>query len=216
MTSEVFLEDCMLGMKRYPDKFFDLAVVDPPYGVGDWQTVGDADGWNLKAQKKYGKVDWNDYTPGPEYFEELYRVSKHTIIWGANYYNSFSKTGGAIVWDKKSDKNRYSDGDIASCSMQKKISFFRYAWNGFLQEDMSNKEVRIHSCQKPVALYSWIYANYLPKGGKVIDTHLGSGSNRIAADKAGNIDFTGFEIDPDYYAAQEKRWKEYKAQLKLF
>lgn len=206
--------DCMEYMKSCKDKEFDLAIVDPPYGVGDWQTIGDADRWSLKAQKKYGEVDWNDNPPGPDYFKELIRVSNHQIIWGANYYNSFSNTGGAIIWDKKNDGSRYSDGDIASCSLQKKISIFRYKWSGFLQENMKNKEVRIHSCQKPVALYKYCLALAKP-GWKILDTHLGSGSSAIAAHYS-RFDFVGCEIDTDYYNAAMKRFKQQTAQTTIF
>ncbi len=207
-------QDCMIAMKEFPDKYFELAIVDPPYGVGDWQTVGDPDKYNLSAQNKYGEVHWNNSIPNKEYFDELLRVSKHQIIWGANYYNSFSKSGGAIVWDKKSDENRYSDGDIASCSLQKKISFYRHRWNGFLQEDMSNKETRIHSCQKPVALYRWLLTNYAKQGDKILDTHLGSGSSRIAAHQLG-FEFYGYELDTDYFEAQEKRFKLVTSQEQI-
>jgi site-specific DNA-methyltransferase (adenine-specific) len=212
---ELLNMDCMDYMAGLPDKAFDLAIVDPPYGVGDWQTVGDADQFNLRAQKKYGKVDWNDFTPEPNYFQELLRVSKEQIIWGANYYNSFPITGGAIVWDKKNDANRYSDGDIASCSLQKKISFFRFKWNGFLQEDMANKEIRIHNCQKPVQLYKWLLKNYAQPGDRILDTHLGSGSSAVAAHQMG-FDFVGTEIDLDYYNAAQKRFKEAIKQQSLF
>lgn len=196
--SEVYNMDCMEGMKAFPDKFFDLAIVDPPYGVGDWQTVGDADRYSIKAQSKYGEVDWNDTTPDESYFNELIRVSHNQIIWGANYYNRFSRSGGAIIWDKKCDASRYSDGDIASCSLQKKITIFRHRWHGFAQENMSNKEERIHSCQKPVALYRWCLNNYAKPNDKILDTHLGSQSSRIAAYKLG-FDFWGYEIDEDYF-----------------
>lgn len=214
MKNVVYNRDCLEAMREMKDKAFDLAIVDPPYGVGDWQTVGDPNAYNRNAQSKYGAVDWNDYTPSAEYFAELKRVSKHQIIWGANYFNSFPNTGGAIVWDKKSDTNRYSDGDIASCSLQKKITFFRYTWNGFIQEP-GQREERIHSCQKPVALYKWLLTNYAKPGQTILDTHLGSGSSRIAAYDLG-FDFEGYELDVDYYNAQEARFAAHIAQPKLF
>lgn len=120
-----------------------------------------------------------------------------------------------IVWDKQNSAD-FADCELAYTSFNSAVRKFSFRWNGMLQQDMKNKEQRIHPTQKPVALYDWIYKNYLPEGGKVIDTHLGSGSNRIAADKAGNIDFTAYELDKDYFEAQEKRWSNYKAQLKMF
>lgn len=121
---------------------------------------------------------------------------------------------GLLFGIKKSDENRYSDGDIASCSLQKKISFYRHRWNGFLQEDMSNKETRIHSCQKPVALYRWLLTNYAKQGDKILDTHLGSGSSRIAAHQLG-FEFYGYELDKDYFEAQEKRFKLVTSQEQI-
>jgi len=206
--------DCMEVMRGYPDKHFDLAIVDPPYGVGDWQTVGDANVFNRDSQEKYGDVSWNNKTPEWQYFKELHRVSREQIIWGANYFNSFSKSGGAIVWDKKSDKSRYSDGDIASCSMQKKITFFRFAWNGFIQENMSEKEIRIHSCQKPVALYSWLLANYAKPGMKILDTHLGSGSIAVACYNH-HMSLVGCELDKDYFKSAMDRITRETAQTLL-
>ena len=140
---------------------------------------------------------------------------RNQIIWGSNYYPQFLYHSGAIVWDKKNDKNHVlSDCELAFQSYSKLVNIVRIAWGGFYKEDVSSDlKFRVHPNQKPVNLYSWIYKNYLPQGGKVIDTHLGSGSNRIAADKAGNIDFVGYEIDKDYFEAQEKRWRDYKAQL---
>lgn len=207
--SEVQNIDCMVGMKDYPDKFFDLAIVDPPYGGSD--AINPESSQNKYQAKRTVYKTFDNNAPDKNYFAELKRVSKHQIIWGGNY---FELSGGVIVWNKNG--TAFGEGEIAICSTHKSVRIFQFTWNGMIQQDMKNKEDRIHPTQKPVALYSWIYKNYLPNGGKVIDTHLGSGSNRIAADKAGNIDFTGFEIDKDYFEAQEKRWKNYKAQLKLF
>jgi len=219
MNSIVYNMDCMEGMKQYPDKHFDLAVVDPPYGIG-----ADRKNSISKLQTKssacksiyYGVQNWDDNTPAEDYFIELKRVSKHQIIWGVNYYKVSFLNGGRIYWDKCVTMPTYSDGEIAYISMINSIKSVRLAWHGMIQNDMKNKETRIHPTQKPVALYDWIYKNYLSDGGKVLDTHLGSGSNRIAAHKAGNIDFTGYELDKDYYEAQEKRYKNFIAQLRMF
>jgi site-specific DNA-methyltransferase (adenine-specific) len=198
----------MDGMKQYPDKYFDLAVVDPPYGIGASEmTMGSGKNKKYKKGKK-----WDNETPTKEYFEELFRISKNQIIWGGNYFNlPISKSW--IFWDKGINGDcDFADGELAWTSLNKVLRIAPIRYKGFLGADND----RIHPTQKPIKLYEWIYKNYLPEGGKVIDTHLGSGSNRIAADKAGNIDFIGYELDKDYFEAQEKRYKEYKAQLTLF
>jgi len=207
MISEVFNIDCMEGMKQYPDKYFDLAVVDPPYGLGEKLTSGGT--WSVKWQDK--GADW-DKSPTIEYWNELFRVSKDWIIWGGNYFIEYlPNCRNFIAWHKP-----YMDGMHSMSNVELALtSFERNAKKISFNKDKGTED-RIHVCQKPVALYDWIYSKYLPEGGKVLDTHLGSGSNRIAADKAGNIDFTAYELDKDYFEAQEKRWSNYKAQLKMF
>lgn len=209
MRSIVYNSDCVEGMKQYPDKYFDLAVVDPPYGAAD--AINPVSSLNKYKAKRCVYNEFDNIMPSDEYFNEVERVAKKWIVWGGNF---FGISGGVIVWNKNG--TAFGEGEIAICNTHKSVRFFEYTWNGMLQQDMKNKENRIHPTQKPVALYSWIYKNYLPVGGKVLDTHLGSGSNRIAADKAGNIDFTAYEIDADYYRAQEKRFANYKQQLVLF
>lgn len=219
MISIVENIDCMDGMAKFPDKYFDLAVVDPPYGIGESgqrNLTGDRPTAKWKNPKSINYKPFNDSKPpNGDYWEELFRVSKNQIVFGGNYFTDYLRPSkGWIVWDKKADiKEHLSMCELAWTSFDKKCNKFEYLWAGFKKE---KPEDRFHPTQKPVDLYDWIYINYLPNGGKVIDTHLGSGSNRIAADKAGNIDFYGFELDKDYYEAQEKRWADYKAQLKLF
>jgi site-specific DNA-methyltransferase (adenine-specific) len=201
MESIVYNQDCMIGMAKYPDKYFDLAVVDPPYRDTNQPT---------KDMRKSGSMKSLEGRPQKEYFNELSRVSKNQIIWGANNFE-LPQFKGFIVWDKGIPMDfTMSMAELASISEGlgtiSKVFQFRVA----------GAENRIHPTQKPIKLYEWIYIKYLPQGGKVIDTHLGSGSNRIAADKAGNIDFIGFELDKDYFEAQEKRWVEYKKQLVLW
>lgn len=207
--SEVFNEDCMIGMARYPDKYFDLTVVDPPYGIGGRFHTHHKEGQSQRhSLSKFNPTKWDDNIPDQEYFTELFRVSKNQIVWGGNYMASFLPPSRCfIVWDKMTYIPSMSQIEMAWTSFDK---------NARLTKINSNQSDRIHPTQKPVALYDWIYKNYLPNGGKVIDTHLGSGSNRIAANKAGNIDFVGFELDKDYYEAQEKRWKGFISQTRLF
>ena len=213
--SEVTNEDCMEGMARYPDKYFDLAIVDPPYGIN--MDGGNIGGNNCGKTKDYTKKDWDNKIPDKEYFNELKRISKNQIIWGANYFveNIYQSNSSCwIVWDKQNGNNDFADCELAYTSFKTAVRMFTFRWNGMLQQDMKNKEYRIHPTQKPVALYKWLLSNYAKQGDKILDTHLGSGSSRIAAYEMG-FDFTAFELDTEYFEAQEKRYKAHIAQLKL-
>lgn len=212
--SEVYLLDCMEGMKKYPDKHFDLACVDPPYFDGPQKK-----GYYAGTKQICNIGDYKDLTesweiPTQKYIDELKRVSKNQIIWGINYFPVVCN-GGAIVWVKGEQGSPFSMADIAYQSFYNRIDLFKYTWSGFWQEAGKVREKRIHPTQKPVALYDWIFKNYTKEGNKIIDTHLGSGSSRIAADRAG-LDFTGFEIDKEYFEASEKRFNDYKSQLTIF
>jgi site-specific DNA-methyltransferase (adenine-specific) len=199
MTSKVFNEDCMKGMARFPDRYFDLAVVDPPYGIGISSNP---------IRQKHDRKSWDDAIPKYEYFEELFRVSKNSIIWGGNYF-PLPPSKGFIIWDKKQPENfSLAMCELAYSTIQSPAKIFRYS--------VLDGCEKIHPTQKPIKLYSWIFNKYLPEGGKVIDTHLGSGSSRIAAHRAGNIDFIGFELDLDYFLASDKRFKEQTAQQSIF
>ncbi|HMX02990.1 MAG TPA: hypothetical protein PJ995_21820 [Cyclobacteriaceae bacterium] len=206
MTSIVTNEDCMELMRRYPDKHFALAVVDPPYGLGEKLTNGGGNHLKFKNHKEIQK--W-DIVPSEEYFKELFRVSRDQVIWGGNYFN-LGPCRLFLIWDKMQSVPNFSACEFAWSSIDGVSKMFKYRQAGCFGE------TKIHPTQKPIALYQWIYNKLLPAGGKVLDTHLGSGSNRIAADKAGNIDFTACELDTEYFIAQEKRWKDYKSQLSLF
>lgn len=222
--SEVRNIDCMIAMREYPDKYFDLAIVDPEYGLGLGFSVKNGLRKGRKnTQPIHENKDWNNKPAPPEYFQELHRVSKHQIIWGANYYWHSIPPTGIIIHDKLMPSEgtaiNFSHADLASCSLQKRITIFRYAWAGSFQGgkinwDNSGLDARIHPTQKPVALYRHCLS-YAKPSDKILDTHLGSGSSRIAAYEMG-FDFTGFEIDKDYFEAQEKRFNQYKSQLKLF
>ena len=206
--------DCMEGMKHFPDKYFDLAIVDPPYGINmDGGKIG---GGKLCAVTDYAKKDWDSSPPEKTYFEELFRVSKNQIIWGANHFISrFCKDSSCwIVWDKDNTGN-FADCELAYTSFPTAVRKFKFRWNGMLQENMKNKEVRIHPTQKPVALYLWLLNNYAKRGDKILDTHAGSASSLIACHRA-NYDFIGFELDQDYYSLANERLQAEMAQLRFW
>lgn len=224
--TETFCCDCMIKMPEYSDKYFDLAVVDPPYGIGifsmNYTKTGEerASRKSAAKSKDYRKFSNWDIKPDKSYFQELFRISKYQIIWGMNYFlDVLPPSCGFICWDKRLDdnmKNDFSDCELAWLSSGLGVArMFRFVWNGMLQGDMKNKENRFHPTQKPVALYRWIYANYAKQGYKILDTHMGSQSSRIAAYEAG-LDYTGFEIDKEYYRIGEERFASYSAQLDLF
>lgn len=206
MISETFNIDCIEGMKQYPDKYFDLAVVDPPYGAND-ALEKDKDNSKKHTAQRKSYHQFENIAPTEEYFIELKRVSKNYIVWGGNF---FSLSGGVIVWNKNG--TAFGEGEVAICSTHKSVRFFEYTWNGMLQENMKNKEFRIHPTQKPIALYEWIFTNYAKQGFKILDTHLGSQSSRIAAYKA-KLDFTGFELDKEYFEEGNQRFEEFKIQF---
>jgi site-specific DNA-methyltransferase (adenine-specific) len=211
MISEVYNEDCMTLMARYPDKYFDLAVVDPPYGL-DLANMNMGAGKSKKASKiqnrKWKPKDWDKEIPTTEYFLELFRVSKNQIIWGGNYFD-LPPCKNYIIWDKEIPNGlSFADCEMAWTSFDKAPKMCRYS--AYL-----DKHNKFHPTQKPIYLYDWIFNKYATEGMKVLDTHLGSGSSRIAAHKAG-LDFIGCEIDPDYFAAAEKRYKDFAAQLRIF
>ena len=196
-------------MKRYPDKYFELAIVDPPYGANDAFESKMTDS-KKQASKRTKYKEFENIVPTEEYFAELKRVSKNQIIWGGNY---FGLAGGVIVWDKNG--TAFGDGEIAICSTHKSVRIFEFTWNGMIQGDMKNKEVRIHPTQKPVKLYEWILMNYAKEGDKILDTHLGSGSIAIACHNLG-FDLTACELDKEYYNNALKRLQQHQAQLQMF
>lgn len=217
--------DCMKGMAQFEDGYFDLAVVDPPYFSGPERR-----GYYGSKISKIGVH--RDYPVSPAwkiperaYFDELRRVAKHYIVWGCNYFD-YEFASGRIVWDKCNKGSSFSDCELAATDLFSTVRLFRFMWNGMLQGKsiaeghimQGNKrlnEQRIHPTQKPVALYDWILQNYAARGCRVLDTHLGSGSSRIAAYKA-KIDFVGFEIEPYYFEAAEQRFQNFISQTSLF
>lgn len=215
-NSEAFNADCMAVMARYPDKYFDLAVVDPPYGIGITRQSAKAAkiGWGgVAPQTAYHAFD-DSTPPNAEYFEELRRVSKNQVIWGGNYFH-LPPTPCVLIWDKERAGDWFADCEIAWTSFASPARIFRFRWHGMLQGNSKKKEKRIHPTQKPVALYAWIFQNYATKGDKILDTHLGSGSSRIAAYDAG-LDFVGCELDKVYFDLEEQRFAQHTAQENLF
>jgi len=215
MISEVFNEDCMSFMARYHDKYFDLAVVDPPYGIGFSDYERGSSGIKVKERyTKNGKKDWDKGIPTNEYFEQLFRVSKNQIIWGGNYFD-LPPTQCFIFWYKQNPVPNFADGELAWTSFKKPAVCIDYRYYGNLQGKTSVKDQKLHPTQKPITLYDYIFANFSTPNQRILDTHLGSGSSRIAAHKAG-LDFTACEIDKDYFDASVKRYNDFKAQLTLF
>lgn len=219
--SEVYNVDCLEYMRSLPDKHFDLTIADPPYGIGadvrQQNRAGKKAKGALCKSKSYKPSDWDRQPPSAELFNELLRVSKNAIIWGANHFISKLPYDSScwIVWDKDNGCNTYADCELAWTNFNTAVRKFRHKWHGMFQENMKHKEERIHPTQKPIALYAWILDNYAIGGGKIFDPFLGSGSSRIAAYKKG-FDFYACELDKEYYEAQEERFRrECLGEIKL-
>ena len=213
-SSELYNMDCVQGMKHYPDKYFDLAIVDPPYGIGAGsKSFINRNTTNKRAEKFYKVNDWDKEAPNLEYWYELMRVSKKWIVWGGNYFTQFLPPARCfIVWDKKTGKNSYADCELALTNIDGNAKLYVKFWLGAHAED---DDGRIHPTQKPIGLYEWILKNYAEPGQRILDTHVGSGSSRIACYLNG-FDFVGFEIDEDYCEASEKRFRNAIKQQRLF
>ena len=212
-------EDNMELMARYPDNYFDLAIVDPPYGINiqkmnyTQNTKG-----GIAKRNDYSSVgNWDSETPTKEYFNELFRVSKNQIIWGGNYFE-LPLTKSWIIWDKKTEEkysNDFADCEMAWNSFDKPAKIVRYLWSGMLQPNMKDKQQRIHPTEKPYQLYKWLLDKYAKQGDKILDTHLGSGSIAIACHDYG-FELTACELDKEYYEKAIERINNHVAQQKLF
>lgn len=219
--SIVYNVDCLEYMKSLPDKYFDLSICDSPYGIkADKRQAnrgGKRHGNALCESKSYAESDWDLEAPSREVFDEILRVSKNTIIWGANHFISKIPYDSScwIVWDKDNGNNGYADCELAWTTFNTAVRKFKYKWHGMLQENMKNKEVRIHPTQKPVELYGWLLRTYAKEGWTIFDPFLGSQSSRIAAYELG-FDFYGCEIDERFYKEGCKRFENHIKQLKLF
>ena len=212
--------DCMQFMATLPDKAFDLAVVDPPYGIGCAKTINIP---NFKkgfiGNKIHETKTWDNERPSIKYFMELTRICENQIIWGGNYFTDYIRVSrGLIYWNKKTTKTQgsfFSDGELAWTSFDTVLKSFDYGWIGIDYINHTNKEKKIHPTQKPVALYNWILRNYAKPGQRILDTHLGSGSSAIAAHYFG-CDFVGCEIDESYFLAAKERFDRETKQITLF
>jgi site-specific DNA-methyltransferase (adenine-specific) len=219
----LYLGDCMDVMRQYPDNHFDLAIVDPPYFDGPNKSGYYGKGYSslgVKRAKYYADIkSWA--VPESDYFQELQRVSRHQIIWGANHFadrfNSASPSW--IVWDKDNGASSFADAELAYCSMDKAVRIFKYVWNGMHQGSYGGNvklnEPRIHPTQKPVALYEWLLDNYASTGQRILDTHLGSGSSAVAAKNRG-FEFVGAELDDSHFESACKRIELASKQVQLF
>lgn len=229
--SEAFCMDCMEAMKQFPDKYFDLAVVDPPYGInadnfkngaGSKDHPKGSTANNLakgRLNSGGGKLknrilnrsdcSWDRNPPSDEYFKQLFRVSKNQVIWGGNYFN-LPPTRGIAVWDKMQPWENFSQVELAWTSFDKPAALFRFCNAGG-----ASGTQKIHPCQKPIELYHWIYSHYAKNGDKILDTHMGAQSSRIAAYDAG-LDYTGYEIDETYFKLGCERFERHTAQMNLF
>ncbi len=207
--------DCMAGMRGMKDKEFDLACVDVPYGIGMMDSDNKSRG-KLAIAKDYKKIN-DSQSPDTEYFKELRRVSINQIIFGANHFISKNPIDSScwLVWDKDNGNNDFADCELAWTSFKTAVRRFKYTWNGMIQQNMKQKENRIHPTQKPVALYKWILTNYAKQGDKILDTHGGSMSSAIACHDLG-YDLTLYEIDKDYFNAGKERLERHQKQRTLF
>ena len=212
-------EDNMELMKRYPDNYFDLAIVDPPYGldIHKMNYTQSTKGGVTKRNDYSAITDWDSNVPTQEYFNELFRVSKSQIIWGGNYFE-LPLTKSWIIWDKKTEEkysNDFADCEMAWNSFNKPAKVVRYLWSGMLQPNMKDKQKRIHPTEKPYQLYKWILDKYAKPNDKILDTHLGSGSIAIACHDY-KYELTACELDKNYFLKAKERIINHVAQQSLF
>ena len=212
---KLYNADCMEVMKTFKDKQFDLAIVDPPYGIGMDKTHFKTKSSNSKPTD-YNAKDWDSAIPNKEYFAELMRVSKNQIIWGGNYFvENLTNSSCWVVWDKDNGDSIHADCELAWTSFKTSVRKIKWLWHGMRQQNMKNKEKRIHPTQKPVQLYKWLLQNYAKDGDTILDTHFGSLSIGIACHDL-KFDLTAIELDKDYYEQAKQRLINHQRQLTLF
>jgi site-specific DNA-methyltransferase (adenine-specific) len=219
LTDKIIItnEDNMEMMSRYPDKYFDLAIVDPPYGIGMGGNL------NVNSKVNYTNKKWDESIPDNSYFLELFRVSKNQIVWGGNYIPILWGYGGKefIFWNKLNHHDNRSDGELAWTSFNGLAKYFEYMWDGNRYgmkgniQGVGKPTIRIHPTEKPVVLYKWLLDKYANQGDKILDTHLGSGSIAIACHDYG-FELTACELDTEYYDKAIKRISNHIAQQRLF
>ena len=209
-------DDCMNILPDYADDYFDLAIVDPPYGIKEDGKSNHSRGL-LAETTKFTPKDWDKNSPDKSYFDELLRVSKNQIIFGANHFISKIPYDSScwIVWDKENGATDFADCELAWTSFKTAVRKYKFMWHGMLQGNMKEKQVRIHPTQKPRQLYSWLLENYAEPTDKILDTHLGSGSIAIACHYFGIKEFVGIEIDKEYFDMASKRIEKQTMQIKL-
>jgi site-specific DNA-methyltransferase (adenine-specific) len=203
MVSEVFNMDCIEAMREMKDNYYSLCIVDPPYGIGE-----DGGKARTRGSKRTNgeKKGWDNERPNAEYFAELMRVSKNQIIWGGNYFADLLPASRCWLYWQKNMGGDFADGELAWTSFDKVLKQYTKRSETF---------DRIHTTQKPIALYKWLLKNYAKQGDNILDTHMGSQSSRIACHDMG-FDFTGYEIDADYFEQGNKRFEEHIRQGSLF
>ena len=219
---EITHEDNMELMARYPDNHFDLAIVDPPYGI-DVGNQSQGKGGGVAKKTNYTVKDWDKSAPPIEYFNELIRVSKNQVIWGANHFISRVPFDSScwIVWDKVNGGTDFADCELAYTSFNTAVRMLSWKWVGMLQQNMKNKEIRIHPTQKPVKLYEWLLMNYAKEGDKILDTHGGSMSIALAVHNINsmegmNLSLNLCELDEEYYKAGKLRYEKHIRQKTIF
>lgn len=218
ITNTIINADCLEILRQLPDKCIDLVLTDPPYGIGvNKKTVifdGTIHGKGFGAKRSFfAKKDWDDAIPSKEIFDEIFRVSKNQIIWGGNYFTEYLNNKSCwIVWDKENGTNDFADCELAYTSFNSAVRKYTYRWNGCLQGNMKEKEIRIHPTQKPLPLFQWCLQNYSNENDLVLDPFSGSGTTAVACHNL-NRRFICIEKDPEYYAASVKRLEEAQRQL---
>jgi site-specific DNA-methyltransferase (adenine-specific) len=214
---KLYNADCMEVMKTFKDKQFDLAIIDPPYGIGEDGSKNHSRS-RIATSKNYKTYSGNDKEPpSADYFKELFRISKNQIVWGANHYMSRLPFDSScwIVWDKDNGATDFADCELAYTSFNTAVRKFKWRWQGMLQQNMKNKQERIHPNEKPVQLYKWLLQNYAKEGDAIVDTHFGSLSIGIACHDM-KFDLTAIELDKDYYEQAKQRLINHQRQLTLF
>lgn len=212
----LFNGDCMYWMKHVPDDYYDLAIVDPPYGIKE-DGLKNHSRSKLAQTRKYTPKEWDRESPDNIFFNELIRVSKNQIIFGANHFISKIPYDSScwIVWDKDNGNSDFADCELAWTSFKTSVRRFKFKWQGMLQEDMKNKQERIHPTEKPIKLYEWILQKYAKQGDKIFDSHFGSLSIGIACHNLG-FELDACELDSEYYQKALERLKKHQTQASIF